>query len=264
MKTIFAIAACSLLAACSGGPSPSARGEPGVETYPGLRETVALESDGWLLTGSWRQAMRDGAGPGVLMLHRAAGDRGEYDGLADALAARGISSLALDLRGHGDSVNLGRFEPPYADNLYINEGAYRDVIVALDWLAAKAVVDEAKLAVVAGSYSGEAAALALREGAKPVAAAVMLSPGSFSDESIQMAEKGSTRWLFVRSQEEGPASKPYIDAVHEALDEFGPSLEQKVLRGGGHASELFEGRPELAGEIADWIAGAVEAPKGGA
>jgi len=221
--------------------------------------TVVLDSDGWRLAGRFLSAGPDERRPAALLLHRAAGHRGEYDSLAIALADRGICSLSLDLRGHGESTNLGRFQPPYAEHLHINAEAWRDVNRALDWLAARDDVDASRLIVVGASYSGEAAALGMREGGRVAAAYVMLSPGNFSDESILAATETGSNWLFVRSIDEGPAAQPHIDALFEALQALAPGLERRVLNGAGHATSLFDDRPSLPRDLADWIAAAVEA-----
>jgi dienelactone hydrolase len=256
IRSFAALFSVATLAGCGGDSAPAR--DTGGGTTAVAAEEISLDSDGWALRGSYRSANRHAVTPAALLLHRAAGSRTELTALAEALAQRRVSSLALDLRGHGESVNRGRFEAPFAENLHINEGVHRDVIAALDWLAMRTDVDASRLAVVGGSYSGEAAGLALREGARPAVAYVMLSPGNFSDASIAAARASSARWLFVRSLEEGPASKPHIDALFELLETDAPSLERWVLEGAGHASELFTGRPEFVDDLADWIAAAVD------
>jgi dienelactone hydrolase len=185
-------------------------------------QVVTIESDGWRLEGVWRRTRP--SGPAALLLHRAAGSRAEYDDLADALAARGVSTLALDLRGHGASTNLGRFQPPYADHLHINDGAPRDVAAGLDWMGSQPGIDAGRLAIVGASYSGEVAARAAREAGRHAAAYVMLSPGNLSDESIAAAAGGDADWLFVRTVEESPTSVEFIDALFAALEADAPAL----------------------------------------
>jgi dienelactone hydrolase len=217
-------------------------------------ERVVIAGDaGWQLVGAWRRPASAGSVPAVLLLHRAAGTRAEYDALALALAARGLASLALDLRGHGESTNLGRFQEPYSEHLHINEGAHLDVIAALEWLAARAGVDPDRLAVVGASYSGEAAAVAARSGARRVAAYVMLSPGNFSDESVGFAARDGARWIFIRTALESKASLVYIDEVFNALQRDAPSVERRVIDGAGHATHMLDTRPELVTEIAEWL-----------
>ena len=63
--------------------------------------------------------------PLVVLLHKAAGDRAIYRDLAARLAAAGIGSLRVDLRGHGASTTRGRFVPGQSDVSL--EGTERDV-----------------------------------------------------------------------------------------------------------------------------------------
>ena len=72
---------------------------------------VVITSDGWKLIADLMLPEASAPPPAVLMLNKAVGDRKAYVDLARHLAGRGIASLRLDLRGHGESVNLGRFIP---------------------------------------------------------------------------------------------------------------------------------------------------------
>lgn len=61
--------------------------------------------------------------PGVVVLHGYGSARANHAGYAARLAAAGVSALALDLRGHGDSGGM------------MDAGMLDDVIAALDWLS---------------------------------------------------------------------------------------------------------------------------------
>ena len=219
-------------------------------------ERVVLESGGWRLVGEWRvpPGSKPVPVPAVLLLHRAAGSRGEYAELARALAGRGVASLRLDLRGHGDSDNLGRFEEPYAENRGVLENTHEDINVALRWIAAHPRVDANRLAAVGASYSGEAVGEALRAGGETVSAYVMLSPGSFSDESIAQVDASGAPWLFIRTSEEDEVSLEFIDAVFDALVSDSESAEITVIPGAGHATRIFDAHPFVIEQIADWLA----------
>jgi pimeloyl-ACP methyl ester carboxylesterase len=181
-------------------------------------ERVVLESDGWQLMGEWRAPPARERVPAALLLHRAAGSRGEYAALADALARRGVASLRLDLRGHGESDNLGRFEEPFAENRHILEKTYRDVDTALGWIKAHPAVAASSVAVAGASYSGEAIGEARREGGESAAAYVILSPGSFSDASIAEVDRSDVPWLFMRTTQEDEVSLPFIDVRRSKAD----------------------------------------------
>ena len=225
----------------------------------GVNEPVILESSGWRLRGEWREQAGKDPAPAVLLLHRAAGSRAEYARLAEALAMRGVASLRLDLRGHGESDNLGRFEAPYADNLRVLEGTHEDVLVALRWIAAHPGVDSSRLAAVGASYSGEAIGEALRESGESVAAHVMLSPGSFSAESVALVNSSGAPWLFIRTSEESEDSVEFIDAVFGALGRDAESAELLVIPGSGHATGIFDAHPFVIEQVADWIAQRLDA-----
>jgi dienelactone hydrolase len=120
-------------------------------------------------------------------------------------------------------------------------------------------VDADRIGAVGASYSGEAVGEALRRGGVPAAAYVMLSPGSFSDESIAEVDAGRARWLLIRTLEEGRASRPVMDALFEALSERSKLAEIRVIPGKGHATRVLAEHPFIVLEIADWLAKALQA-----
>jgi dienelactone hydrolase len=232
-----------LLLACVAGAASSA-----------IDERVVIDSDGWVLVGEWRAPASETPVPAALLLHRAAGSREEYADLASALASRGVASLRLDLRAHGESDGLGRFEEPYAETRPLLEGTPRDVNAALSWMKARPGVAGERVAVVGASYSGEAIGEALRAGGDRAAAYVLLSPGSLSTESIAAVDSSGASWLFIRTSEEGEVSLPFIDAVFDELAAKSRSAEVRVVPGVGHATGIFDEHPFMIEEIADWLA----------
>src|SRR5947209_3634256 len=58
-------------------------------------------SDGTILKATYFASAKPG--PGVLLLHQVNRDRTTWDGVAAQLAAAGINTLTLDMRGHGES-----------------------------------------------------------------------------------------------------------------------------------------------------------------
>lgn len=220
-------------------------------------ESVQLTSDGWSLHGTWQPAESAPPAPAVLILHGAAGDREDFAALASAAGDAGMHSLRLELRGHGESTNLGRFEPPYAENRHINDGAWKDIVVGIDWLRQQPGVTT--VAVIAASYSGEQAALALREGKTRADAYVMFSPGDFQDASIDAVGPSGVPWLFVRTTEESPASLRWIDEIYELLPERAPEADVRVYAGTGHAAGVLNGRPQVATETVQWLSASLQA-----
>ena len=195
--------------------------------------TVRLPSGDWLLVGDLSVPESTGPLPAVLMFNRAAGDRTDYEGMARALDERGIASLRLDLRGHGESTNLGTFVPGEQNPHPMIRDAEQDVVAAVEYIKADDRFDPDRIAMVGGSYSGEEMAEASRL-IGYVAAYVELSPGSFSDESIAGIDESGVPWLFVTSRDER-----FLQEIRRRVTEQSESVEQIVTPGSNHASRLW-------------------------
>ncbi len=207
-----------------------------------------ITSGGWQLVGDLVVPASPEPVPAVLLLNQAAGDRTAYVELAGFLAERGVASLRLDLRGHGESVNLGRFVPGERRRDPMIWDAEQDVSAALAHLRALPGVDGDRLAVVGASYSGEEMAEAGRLGGY-AQAYVALSPGSFGEASIRGMDASGASWLFVASREER-----FLKEITAAVLREGRSAEVVIVPGSGHGAGLLEGKPDLAERVAVWLA----------
>jgi dienelactone hydrolase len=209
--------------------------------------TVNIASGDWVLVGDLSLPELRERVPVVLMLNKADGDRTAYEGMARALDDRNIASLRLDLRGHGESTNLGTFVPGEVSPHPMIWDAEQDVVAAVEYLQGHDRVDPDRIAVVGGSYSGEEMAEAGRI-AGYAAAYVALSPGSFSDESIAGIDESGVPWLFVTSRDE-----PHLQEIRRLVTETSVSVEQIITLGRNHASRLLGDFPDLNERIAVWI-----------
>lgn len=185
--------------------------------------------------------------PAVLMLNKAAGSRTAYVELAECLFDRGIASLRLDLRGHGESVNLGRFVPGEHERDPMIWDAEAGVIAAQEYLASVPRIRSDRIAIVGASYSGEEAAEAGRL-AGHAQAYVELSPGSFSDESIAGIDSSGVPWLFVVSNNER-----HLKEIEAEVRRRSNSVEMVILPGEAYASNLLAVHRGLAERIAVWL-----------
>ncbi len=209
---------------------------------------VAIESDGWRLVGELRRPEGERPPvPAVVVLHGAARNRSAYIELARELAIRGIASLRLDLRAHGESINKGRFLPDDDPaTLDLLEGTERDVVAALRYLEGLDGIDPARIAFVGASYSGEFVGKAGRLYKKGRAYAV-LSPGSLSDETIAEIDPSGIPWLYVRSRDERRVTE-----VTEAVQRSSHA-EVWIVPGSAHGSDLARGSSSLSEQIAVWL-----------
>jgi predicted alpha/beta hydrolase len=196
---------------------------------------VTVDSDGWQLVGDLTVPTADDPIPAVLMLNQAAGDRVVYAKLARHLADRGIASLRLDLRGHGESTNLGVFTPGEHRRDPLIWDAEVDVAAAHAYLKADPRLDAGRIGIVGASYSGEEM--------------VALSPGSFEDLSIAGIDASGVPWLFVVSRDER-----FLQEITVAVREQSTTVEMVVVPGQRHASDLLVEHPDLSERVAVWLA----------
>jgi len=186
----------------------------------------------------------------VLLLNRAGGDRHAYDSTAASLARIGIASLRLDLRGHGESTNRGRFVPFAPGMGTLLEGTPDDVVTGLRWLARRSGIDPNHLGLVGASYSGEYAIRAAQSGTGARVYA-MLSPGSLSSESIRWLDAQRRRWLFVASRNE--RTQATRDVIADVLTNS-RLADVWLWEPEAHATQLLAVVPELPTLLAAWLA----------
>lgn len=210
---------------------------------------VVVESNGWKIVGDLLVPKSKRPLPAVILLNKAAGDRKIYERLARHLAENGIASFRVDLRGHGESINQGKFVPGAQNALSLIEGADEDVASAFRHLKTVPGIDAQKIGFVGASYSGEEMAVSARKYGYGKAY-VALSPGSFSEESMEAIDRSGLPWLFVKSTEERAKS----------LKDFFTLLRQKSrmaqimeVVGTEHATDILSAHPELAEIIAVWF-----------
>jgi dienelactone hydrolase len=217
---------------------------------------VEIDSEGWSLVGDLTTP--DTAPPKAfaLLLHKAAGDRKAYITMAEALAASGIASLRIDLRGHGDSNNLGAFDPElsrYLDNddpaVVRNFALIRAGDRDMHWLDEQPRLSSLPLVVVGSSYTGEEMVQAAAD-TRFADIYIALAPGSFSEESIAAIDPSEVPWLFVRAEVE----LPFFPGLFAAIREGSETAEIWTLPGEGHATDLFDHNPDLHLQLIDWIA----------
>lgn len=220
---------------------------------------VEIDSEGWLLVGDLTTPETTSPSAFALLLHKAAGDREAYATMAEAMAARGIASLRIDLRGHGDSINLGAFDPTISryrdeddpaivENFALIGSGDRDIVSVMQWLDEQPRLTGLPLVVVGSSYTGQEMVEAAAE-TRFADIYVTLAPGSFNEKSIAAVDASEVPWLFVRAEVE----LPFFPGLFAAIREGSETAEIWVLPGEGHATDLFEHNPDLHLRLINWI-----------
>jgi pimeloyl-ACP methyl ester carboxylesterase len=184
-----------------------------------LSASVAAEAvrfrtaDGLEIAAAFHPA---GAGaPTVICLPMYRHDRSTYGPLLGPLKAKGISVLALDLRGHGRSA------PDLADRVRgrdpkLFNAMYADVEAALAFLEEERGCDATRVGLVGASVGCSVAIDATVRNAHAIRAAVLLTPGSsyLGVPTLRHLQRWpGTRIFTFCSFEEERTSKPVIEAL---------------------------------------------------
>src|SRR5438445_1278446 len=228
---------------------------------------VDLKSyDGTVLKGTYFPAAKPG--PGVLLYHQSNRTRKEWDMVARQLAAEGINTLTVDVRGHGES---GGQE---------SRGEARkkqwplDLDAAFQYLISQPGVKRDVIGIGgAGVIGVENSVETARRHADQVKSLVLLS-GETSRDGLQFLRQASQlpELFVVADDDEYPpiveamellyvtASSPSRKFVHYSASHEAPWLWYepfdvgRVPAGGGHGTDMFKVHPELPGIIVDWFA----------
>lgn len=209
--------------------------------------------------------------PSVLLLHQINRDRSSWNGLAIRLAAAGINTLALDLRGHGESggTRFDKLTPAQRD--LVRKQASGDIDAALDYLAAQPGAEREVIGLGgAGVLGVESCVEAAMRHRPEVKSLVLLSGQTFLEGRQFMRETSHLPALFVWSD-----SDEYLPTaeVMEWLYDLSPNPGKKLIRyrgqeppwlgyedgsdkvaaTGNHGTDLLQSHAELSAAIVDWF-----------
>src|SRR5438270_5973214 len=248
--------------------TPSASTGPQSHQPPAVRVVDLKASDGTILKASYFAAAKPG--PGVLLLHQSNRPRQSWDKVARQLAAAGINTLTLDMRGFGESggpyTKLTDAEKAKAQTMWPS-----DVDTAFQYLVSQPGVKRDVIGVGgAGSFGVIPSVEVARQHSAEVKSLVLLS-GETLQDGLQFLRQASQlpglvvvadddeypptveamEWLYISS------SSPAKKFVHYSAAQDAPwiwyetSDASKVPAKGGHGTDMFKPHPELPGIIVD-------------
>jgi len=133
---------------------------------PAAAEMSLTTPDGFILKGTLALPPAKGKVPVVILAHQFHADRAGWAPLAERLHARGIGTLALDLRGHGDSTQKAGAEVKVTDDFAASAKAVgfdkipADLAQAAAWLRKQHGVDGRRIGLAGASFGAFAVILA--------------------------------------------------------------------------------------------------------
>ena len=208
-------------------------------------EVTIPTADGVRLHATWKPAPTGPTAPAVLLVHAFSRERRDLAELADELGSRGFSTLAVDLRGHGESVWKGGARIGLSPSLQTSPSAFpRDVEAACAWLKGRS----SRIGVVGFSLSGNLAALATATGWAEAGVAV----SAFADRLPALAGSRPTasRGLLVLASEADPGRAESA----RTLDAAGRDPKAVVVfPGAAHALDLLTFEPAAKKATIEWL-----------
>lgn len=229
------------------------------QNTPGSRNVDLKAADGTPLKGTYFAAGR--TGPGVLLLHQSNRDRKSWASVAAQLAAAGINTLTLDMRGFGESGGQKRGRAP------------EDVDVALEFLGSQAGGNCNTIGLGGAGWLGVLHSVeAARRHPAEVRSLVLMSGETELDgmNFLRSAWQLPELFVFADDDEYPPtqdamkllyliASSPSKKLVHYSSSEDAPWLwyetadSSRVPSHGGHGTDMFSVHPELPSIIVHWF-----------
>ncbi|MBU0540189.1 alpha/beta fold hydrolase [Patescibacteria group bacterium] len=219
-----------------------------------MPEVISCKTiDNIKITGDWVAAPTTfGA---VILLHMMPADRKSWAAFQVMLAKQGLASLAIDLRGHGDSVESAdgaRYDyEVFSDEEH--QSSILDVIGAFDWIKRRGF--KADKVAVCGASIGANLALQFLAEEPELAGAALLSPGADYHginalEDVEKVLPSQALWAAASAGDDQPSfntAQKMIAAAESDKKEF------VELKNAGHGTAMLESHPETAAALADWL-----------
>lgn len=191
----------------------------------------------------------------VLMLHMMPAVKESWQELAKAMNRASFAVLAIDLRGHGESINK-------TDGTTLNyknftdqqhQSSIYDVKAALNWLRMEGAMNHC--VAVVGASIGANLALYTLANVKEIPTAVLMSPGldfrGLQTEPLVKKLKQTKSFLCISSLDD----KYSFDSCRTLIQEtpLGIQKENIELQDAGHGTHMFSTEPDLAQKVVAWI-----------
>ncbi len=208
-----------------------------------MAEEIRLQTeDGVTIHATFYDAKSD---KGIILLHRLGNDRNNWKEFAPLLVKNGFSAIAIDLRGHGQSIEKLKLNS-------LTDKDFNDMV--LDTKAAKKFLESKKIGSIAiiGESIGANAALNYAVSDQSVKTIVLLSPGldyrGIKTEN-SMSEYGERPILIIAADKD-----VYSAESSRKLDmlAFGKK-ELLIYEGSEHGVPMFDEKAELKDLIIDWL-----------
>lgn len=185
---------------------------------------------------------------GAVLVHARPEKKESWNEYAAYLSSKGMHTLAIDLRGHGESAGK-----PYEDlTNQETQDSFYDLIAAAEYLSAK--VPEIKLGFIGASIGAN---LSIKYAADKGAVFVQaISAGidyfgiKAGEDVMRLPEGLDIVFVSAMDDDRVPGNSNQTETLYNACSSNRKSI--KILQGGGHGTQIIAKHPELIQDLGDW------------
>lgn len=244
---------------------------------PMTRETVSITTaDDVRIAGHWYPVAEPVGW--TLLLHMMPATKESYVALAEALQQRGIASLAIDFRGHGESQGGSKGYERFTDKeqqekiqdvraamLWFEDNAEKSATLPKEYGNAPPANYIVPRLVVVGASIGANLALQIFDEEAGIAGIVLLSPGLDyrgiktdviarairDDETRDREQQGRLGPMLLVA---GGSDDEYsTDTVRQLASMLGTRATVRTFTNAGHGTTMFDQEPKFLAEVVSWI-----------
>lgn len=227
---------------------------PAVASSPAV--TVTFPTDDSVTISASLRVGRPGSTP-IVLVHQLGSARAEWEPLVAKLAAAGLTTLAIDLRGHGESTaGAATNTRTYAYDSFSDadwRATPKDVQAAIAFLASREDLWPGHVVLVGSSIGGTACIAAAADDPR-VVRMVVLSPGRAYhgfDAILPASRLGGREVLVFHAADEAPSAE-----TASVLDRIVTNSTVRAVPGSAHGVAMFQDDPSQLDAVAEFIDGA--------
>lgn len=190
----------------------------------------------------------------AVLLHMMPATKESYGDFQNDLAAQGVSSLAIDFRGHGESTvgsNGQKLDyKQFSDEEH--QAKIRDVEAAMNYLSTHHGIAPTRVVLI-GASIGANLALQYAAAHADIPGVVLLSPGLNYREIVTMSFIQSLtrdRHVYLIASEDDPESAGTVDKLAERSL---AKTELRLFKTAGHGTNILGRETDFRKELVRWI-----------
>jgi alpha-beta hydrolase superfamily lysophospholipase len=214
-----------------------------------MEEITFKTEDGVEIAGNYFKPKKEHSAV-FLLLHMMPSTKESWNSFASLLQDNGFAVLAIDLRGHGKSIDKNGMRLDYKEfKDPQHRESMKDIAAAKEFLAGKKDVDISKFAI-AGASIGANLAMWQASLDKDVGLLILLSAGLNyrGIEAIQLAPAYSGNVYMLASEGDTNAA----NSSRQLLNYFPGDKKLEIIKGNSHGTNMLLSESGLMDELVAW------------